>query len=466
MVTPVSALLLLAQVQIPEPAWSWDVLVWDMSEPSTWIGAGHDYVEALTTPGGDLLVCAVTDAYTDSLKLFSSVDGGSSWALRYMLTSSWTLDDPEMYVSTSAGEDYLHILLVSSGDGTSDVIIGLKLLLPYLKVIELIEIPWNQAGMDSLRSVTAAWDPVTGAHRLFADDDSGNLYMATSTDGLAWSDPALLITNASRPVADAGPGGRFHVAYQGTVIGDIHCATISGAGLVDAILGEGAPDACPCPAAEWTGGETVAVAWHDASGQVILSVSEDHGSNWGTPAQAGSGAYPCIEVAQGSTSALMAYIDSGTGLVRVVSAPDLSSLPGGEGSVRGGVQPCPECPPVVCQGDLPTSQVLFYLGQEREDIWFDAALYTGIPDGETGGMRLEISPNPSAGSFTASYAIPPGGPAAALGIYSVDGRLVDSVLDSGDPEGAACFGGDLPAGVYILRLSSGDASLSRRVVRL
>lgn len=464
--TPVSALLLLAQVQTPEPAWSWDVLVWDMSGPSTWMGAGHDYVEALTTPDGDLLVCAVADSYTDSLKLFSSVDGGSSWVLRRILTSSWTLEDPEMYCSTAAGEKYLHIFLVSSGDGTSDLMLGLKLGLPHLRVLGITEIPWNQPGMDSLRSVTAAWDPVTGSHRLFADDDSGNLYSATSTDGLSWSAPTLLLTNASRPVADAGPGGRFHVAYQETMIGDIHCATVSGAGLTDAVLGDGAGEACPCPAAEWAGGQAVAVAWHASSGQVMLSISEDHGASWGPPVQAGEGTYPCIEVADGSSSALMAYLDSGTGLVRVVSAPDLSSLSGQEGAVRGGVQPCAECPPVICQDDLPSCQVLFYLGEGCEDVWFDSSLYTGIPGGETGGMRLEISPNPSSGTFSASYAIPPEGPPAVLRLYSVDGRLLDTLSESGDPEGEVCFGCELPAGVYILRLSSGTGSLSGRMVRL
>lgn len=463
---PVSALLLLAQVQSPEPAWSWDVLVWDMSGPATWMGAGHDYVEALTTPDGDMLVCAIVDSYTDSLKLFSSVDGGSSWVMRRMLTSSWTLEDPEMYVSNGAGEDYLHIFLVSSGDGTSDLVIALKLGLPHLRVLGIDEIPWNLAGMDSLRSVTASWNPVTGVHRLFADDDSGNLYTFTSTDGLAWSAPSLLLTNASRPVSEAGPGGRFHVAYQETVIGDIHCATLSGAGLTDAVLGDGAPEACPRPASEWTGGQAVGVAWHDASGHVMLSISEDHGTTWGSPVQAGTGAYPCVEVAAGSSSALMAFIDSGTGLVKVVSASDLSSLPGQEGSIRGGVPPCQECPPVVCQGDLPSIQTLFYLGQEREDIWFDSSLYTGISGGEAGGMRLEVSPNPSDGMFSASYSTPSGGSPAVLRIYSADGRLVDTLMESGGQEGEACFGSDLPSGVYILRLSSGTGSMSRRMVRL
>ncbi len=464
--TPVYALLLLAQVPSPEPAWSWDVLVWDMSGPSTWLGAGHDYVEALTTPDGDLLVCAIADSETDSLKLFSSVNGGSSWDMRRILSSSWTLEDPEMYVSTASAEDYLHMFLVSSGDGTSDYIIGLKLGLPHLRVLGITEIPWNQAGMDSLRSVTAAWNPVTGQHRLFADDDSGNVYTASSTDGLTWSDPSLLLTNASRPVAEAGPGGRFHVAYQETVIGDIHCATLSGTSLTDAVLGYGAPEASPRPAAEWTGGQAVAVAWHDASGQVVLSISDDHGTTWGPPVQAGTGAYPYLGVAAGSSSALMAFVDSGTGLIRVLSAPDLQSLPGQEGAVRGGVPPCLECPPVVCQGYLPSDQVLFYLGQGHEDIWFDSSLYTGISDWETGGMCLEAGPNPSSGSFSASWSTSGGGSPAFLRVYAADGRLVDTVVESGDPEGAAFFGGDLPAGVYILRLSSSAGSLSRRMVRL
>ncbi len=110
--------------------------------------------------------------------------------------------------------------------------------------------------------------------------------------------------------------------------------------------------------------------------------------------------------------------------------------------------------------------MLFYLGQGHEDIWFDSSLYTGISGGETGGMCLEVSPNPSSGSFCASYSTPGGGYPAFLRVYAADGRLVDTVVESGDPAGAASFGGDLPAGVYILRLSSGAGSLSRRMVRL
>lgn len=449
----------------PSPTWSYDVQVWDMSAPTTWMGPGHDYVEAIMTPEEVLLVCAVVDASIDSLKLFSSEEGGACWIKRQMLTSSWSFRDPEMYVEDGPVDNLFLLVAANSGE-FQGMILVMRMELPHLRVTGVSEIPWNQSGTDTLNSLTAVWDPETCMHRLFADDVSGRLYSASSPDGLSWSPMELLVTNASRPVAAAGPGGRVYVAYQETVIGDIHCLLITPGGITDTVLGEGAEAACPDPACEWTGGQTAAVVWHSTGDEILLSLSDDSGNTWSAPQVAGTGIYPCLETGAGSSNSILAYVDAGAGLVRVVSAGSIEGLLDTTGEIRGGVPPSTDCPPVVRQGPLPSVQALFFLGSGSEDIWFDSALYTGIHgEEETGGIRLCVSPNPSAEAFSIEWSRS-GGQGAMLSLYSIDGRLLECLPAEQDEGCLTGFGSDLPTGAYIMRLSSSTGSVSSRFVKL
>lgn len=449
----------------PCPTWSYDVLVWDMSAPTTWMGPGHDYVEAILTPEEVMLVCAVVDSDVDSLKLFSSEEGGASWVKRQMLTSSWSFRDPEMYVEEGPA-DHLFLFVAANSGEFQGLILGMRIELPHFRVTDISEIPWNQAGTDTLNSLTAAWDPETGTHWLFADDVSGRLYSSSSPDGLSWSPMELLVTNASRPVAVTGPGGHVYVAYQETVIGDIHCLLITPGGMTDTVLGDGAEAACPFPACEWTGGQIAAVAWHSSDDEILLSLSDDSGNSWSPPQVVGTGCYPCLAVGAGSSNSVLAYVDAGTGLIMVASAGSIAGLLETTGTIRGGIPPSTDCPPMVGQGVLPSIQALFFLGAGSEDIWFDSALYTGIHGEEgTDGARLRVSPNPSAGAFTIEWSRS-GGQGAMLSLYSIDGRLL-ACFPAEQAEGCLTgFGSDLPTGAYVLRLSSSTGSVSSRFVKL
>ncbi len=455
------------QPSTPSPLWSWDVLVWDMSGPSTSIGPGQDYVESALTPDQNIVVCSVVDSDVDSLELFAAEDGGRSWNRKLLLTSSWSFSDPEIYFTTGSPDSLVLFLAANSGEFMG-LILGVKLTLPELEVAGIAEIPWDQAGADTLRSITVVWDGESGTHWLFADDKAGNLFGATSTDGIAWSDLELLRTNASRPMAIAGPGERIYLAYQETVIGDIHCAVLTSEGISDTPIGDGAPGAHPSPACEWTGGQSVAVAWHNAEGQVVMSISNDFGATWDSPVVVGDGSYPVLAVETGGSNCSMAFIDAGTGLVMVSAAPGLSELRSEPGVIRSGMQACAFCPPAIDQGALPSDQILFYLGEGGEDIWFDGALYTGMPTEEGGGTcpSLSVFPNPSSGSFRVGYHVPPGWSDVSVSLYTLDGRLAAVLVDGAEAGGSLEFGETLPVGVYLLRLASPSGSVTGRLVRL
>lgn len=455
------------QPSAPSPLWSWDVLVWDMSGPSTSIGPGHDYLESALTPDQNMVVCSVVDSDVDSLELFAAEGGGESWFRKLLLTSSWSFTDPEIYFTTGPPDNLLLFLAANSGEFMG-LILGVKLTLPELEVAGITEIPWNQAGADTLRSITAVWDAESGTHRLFADDKDGNLFGASSADGIVWSDLELIRTNASRPVAVAGPGERIYLAYQETVIGDIHCAVLSSEGITDTSIGDGAPDAHPSPACEWTGGQNVAVAWHNAAGEVVMAVSDDSGATWDSPTVVGEGSYPVLAVESDGSDCSMAFIDAATGLVMVSAASSLNALRSEPGVVRGGMPACAFCPPALDQGVLPSDQILFYLGEGGEDIWFDGTLYTGMPSEEWGGAvpSLSVSPNPSSGAFRVDFSVPQDWADVSVSLYTLDGRLAALLVDGAGAAGSLEFGDPLPAGVYLLKLESPSGSVTGRLVRI
>jgi hypothetical protein len=79
---------------------------------------------------------------------------------------------------------------------------------------------------------------------------------------------------------------------------------------------------------------------------------------------------------------------------------------------------------------------------------------------------LSVSPNPARGAFAVRYDVPRRC-RVSVGVYDVDGRMVMSLA-----EGARTAGRyqvmlppkALPAGVYFVRLESGDSRISRKVV--
>jgi hypothetical protein len=85
--------------------------------------------------------------------------------------------------------------------------------------------------------------------------------------------------------------------------------------------------------------------------------------------------------------------------------------------------------------------------------------------------RVEISPNPSTSGFNISFT-PDGKGAVSLRIYSVDGRLVRTLLERGEPEGGLSVTWDgnnsaglrVAAGTYFAVMTQGESVYVRKLI--
>ena len=95
---------------------------------------------------------------------------------------------------------------------------------------------------------------------------------------------------------------------------------------------------------------------------------------------------------------------------------------------------------------------------------------TGI---ESGTQRFDLAlsgdlPNPLRGMGTVRYTLPVAGPVTLM-VYSMNGRLVDTLVDEPMPAGAYSTNwdpGGLASGLYFIRLSLGSASVTSRCILL
>ncbi|MEZ5063469.1 MAG: FlgD immunoglobulin-like domain containing protein [bacterium] len=89
------------------------------------------------------------------------------------------------------------------------------------------------------------------------------------------------------------------------------------------------------------------------------------------------------------------------------------------------------------------------------------------------GTELASHPNPFRAETSIDFAMPAAGP-VSVRVYDVSGRLVRDLLDELRPAGRHAIawdgrddaGSETAAGIYFLRLETGDGALSRRVTRL
>jgi hypothetical protein len=99
----------------------------------------------------------------------------------------------------------------------------------------------------------------------------------------------------------------------------------------------------------------------------------------------------------------------------------------------------------------------------RAQDWYDANVGVAEPGlkPQASCFKLEAYPNPATNAVNIQFSTPLSGP-SSLRVYDTQGRLVHSSLGLR----TSPFRLDLrsmPAGVYYLRLTSGDKTVSRRV---
>ncbi|MBM3331094.1 T9SS type A sorting domain-containing protein [candidate division WOR-3 bacterium] len=100
---------------------------------------------------------------------------------------------------------------------------------------------------------------------------------------------------------------------------------------------------------------------------------------------------------------------------------------------------------------------------QRAQDWYDANVGVAEPDPkpQASSYRLEAYPNPATNAVNIRFSTPLSGP-SSLRVYDAQGRLVHSTFEQ-RPSPFRLDLRSMPAGVYYLRMTSGDQTLSRRV---
>jgi hypothetical protein len=462
-----------------DPLWQDDYLIWDMDYDVTWMGDGHVYCDAQYDPNGTLYATAImerTIASGDLLNIYVSQDDGQTWAIGDLTTGgSWDLYDTRLAISDGPS-GYLLLFYLALKPGQTGMCVIARYQLPGMTLVDGYVIDYSNPAADDLRSQAMAVDPVSGTIWHFSNDILDQLFLTKSTDdGVTWSASELVATGVARPRAVPGPGGRVYLAYQETTGAEnVKCMVFTDSGHTTCTVGSAAADAAPIPASEWSGAqpEAVGIVYHDQGGNVILRVSEDYGSTWSTSYTIGQGSYPFIDVYPSNSKACMAYVNqAGTGIM-TAHASGIPGLGNATFEQRTDQTPSTSGPPVV-RYNFQTSDAeiygLFYLGTGPRDLWYDNSVLTGIGESSTAELvtpAIGLEPNPFSGSTTVRVTLE-STEAVEIGVYSMDGRLVEHVYSGNTGSGLFQAGGTLPAGAYTVVMTTGSGALeSVRMVKL
>lgn len=460
-------------VSADEPNWVDDILIWDMTYNSTWLGFGYTYCDGMYDSDGIMYSVSIIDstgATGDVLKIFSSDDNGANWIKENWATGgSINMVDPEIsIVRDISGTEHMIIYLAGHSDNIGQPY-GLKYELPSFTFEDFIQVDYSHASADTIRSIAVVYDYAvdTTTEWVIADDVSNNLFLTSSNDcGATWSPSILIAEDAARPSAAIGPGDRIYIAYQETV-GEsaIKCIAIGATDTVTTTIGTAAPDAAPVPAAEWSGDLDIAVAYHDASSNIMMTLSHDDGLTWDLPQAIASGYYPFIDVFPDSRLCAMAFVDQNTSLIKVSQSQGLAGILSSSPSTRSDYAPSLAGPAIVRHGPQPGKIGLWYMGPGPQDLWHDNSYLTSCPEPESSGYSFRVFPNPAKAGFYANINLPVAD-SFELGIYSLDGRLVERVFAGFSQNEELFIGSSLPTGIYCVVLRTGNSVESQKIIKL
>ena len=453
------------------PQWLWgdDVLIWDMSDSSPYMGQGYTYCDMVVTDDDVIYATAFCDGgvESDTIGIFYSLDFGASWQeVTKGTTGGWTVMDPEVLVT----DDYILVFHVkhppSPGRGRASVA---RVDRSTHSWEATYNIGWLSApGADTCVSISAAYDPASGDVWAFVDDyvasDPKQLFMTVSSDqGATWSPMELVAENVLRHSADVGPGSICYLVYQHETTGTLSSMAFLPGDVHEAEIGPAAYLAAPVVATEWAGDQLVGVAYHDGSGAVRVSTSSDSCKTWQAGFQVGAGVYPFLDVRVGSCLASCAFRSSSTGKVSVVTASDIEALQGSSPASVSDYVTWLGAIPVTRQLGLLGQANLLYLGNGRSDLYYD---YTGNPggiEGESGGAPgpavITVSPNPSCSGSSLSFDFRLSQPMeVALRVYDLRGCLVETVFSGTASHEEVVWSRDIPAGLYLAVLESAQGT--------
>ncbi|MCK4671211.1 MAG: T9SS type A sorting domain-containing protein [Candidatus Aegiribacteria sp.] len=463
----------LAPQDNPLPLWNDDILIWDMSENSTWAGPGLTYCTGIFDLQGKQYAASIIDstgAQGNALKIFSSADGGDNWMFETVTTGgSWIMTDPEMVLSPEASTEYLFVFFT----GTSPTMVipaGLRYILPDFTFDGFLTPNWTST--DTLLSVEAVCHTETGELWIFGDDSDHNIFVTHSTDnGDNWTTAELVTDDAILPSVTVGPSGWVYLTYRRYSDNRIMSVSFGETSYYETEVADGGNTSAPIITSEKAGGGVVSVIYHDQNYDIRMALSIDNGAHWTVSSAISKGYYPFIDVMNFSRRCALAFIDFTTHNIYYTSAENLEALPTVSPAAISDQSVFMGGPPVIRHGGLTSGVSLFYMspgtgGPEPQDLWFDNSLHTqSNPEPELSGALFSMGPNPFTSCLSIEFSFTEPGE-CALDLYSMDGRLVESIYSGITSREILQIGEDLPAGIYSVVLRTGDSMTTRRVVKL
>jgi hypothetical protein len=328
---------------------------------------------------------------------------------------------------------------------------------------------------DTLLSIEAICHPETGELWVFGDDSDHNINLSRSTDhGNNWTTTELVASDAILPAAAPGPAGWTYLTYRRISDNKIMSISFGETSYYETEVADGGDTSAPIIASEQSGsGDHVSIVYHDASFGIRMALSDDNGATWSVSSPISNGYYPFIDVFRQTKQSALAFIDYNTQKIYYASATNLVDLAtqspdsiSNESVFMGG-------PPVIRHGGLPSEVGLFYMNPDSgsspapSNIWYDNSLHTQS-NPETGHVvinGLSVGPNPFTDQFTVKFELDTPGECSLL-IYSMDGRVVESVYNGVTDGETMNSGENLPTGIYSVVLKTGNSVTTSRVVKL
>lgn len=463
----------LAPQDNPLPLWADDILIWDMSENSTWAGPGLTYCTGIFDLQGKQYAASIIDStgtQGNTIKIFSSADGGENWTFETLITAGeWILTDPEMVLSSETAPEYLYMIYTGTHP---DMVIptGQRYTLPDFTWDGYLAPDWPLT--DTLLSVEAVCHPETGELWVFGDNHDHYIYLTRSTDnGYNWTTAELVASDAILPSAAAGPAGWVYLTYKRISDNKIMSVSFGETSYYETEVADGGNTSAPIITSEKAGGGIVSVIYHDQNNDIRIALSTDNGAHWAVSSAISKGYYPFIDVMNYSRRCALAFIDFTTENIYYASAENLEALPTISPVVVSEQPVFMGGPPVIRHGGLTSGVSLFYMGPgtggpEPQDLWFDNSLLTqSNPEPELSGAIFSMGPNPFTSCLSIEFGFTEPGE-CALDLYSMDGRLVESIYSGVTSRETVQIGAELPAGIYSVVLRTGDSMTTRRVVKL
>ncbi len=423
----------------------------------------------------------------DSLYVYRSQDGGSSWSFFTLITSNATygsIVDQEILVGSDgvgADSSLIYVFFVYDSAST-DGGIWVRRLRPtgHINWIQII-----QDG-DSIENISVDRNIEDPQHIFLAwSNTDESIDMESSSDyGLTWGNHRNVAGNARNVSVCAGGDGYVYIAYQyqdttdievGRYTNNLITPSINFEIIQSNIYGNFTPSVA---AARTTPGSSQ-VAWvmyrqmnNIGNASIRYSTTTDGGATWasGIP-------WPPTNVAHATWDmkypyARVSYNESS--VVRVVTTVPESGPDSVVYAFAAGATPTTwsgrgvyndygittEFGPRVDYSSDISGGYLVYRQIGSPNIWIDAWNFTsGIDDGNTDNLTgVNLVPNPTTGTAILSYNIKNAGN-VRISLLDVSGRLIENLLNESKAAGGHSLSIDktnLPSGIYFIKINSPD----------